>query len=131
VDFVHDELSTGRKLRVLTIVDPFSRFSPAIDPRFSCCAEDVVATIDRVCAVICFPKMIRVDQGSEFVSGDLDPTAYANGVTLDFSRSGKRTDDAFIQAFNDWLRAECLNITGFISLADAREKSEVWGRYHN
>ena len=68
MDFVHDQLATGRKLRILTIVDIFSRFSPAIDPRFSYRAEDVVATLDRVCAELGFPKTIRVDQGSEVVS---------------------------------------------------------------
>jgi putative transposase len=131
MDFVHDQLSTGRKLRVLTIVDTFSRFSPAVDPRFSYRAEDVVATLDRVCAVIGFPKTIRVDQGSEFISRDLDLWAYANGVTLEFSRPGKPTDNAFIEAFNGRLRAECLNTCWFLSLADAREKLEAWRRYYN
>ena len=76
MDFVHDQLATGRKLRILTIVDIFSRFSPAIDPRFSYRAENVVATLDRVCSELGFPKSIRVDQGSEFVSRDLDLWAY-------------------------------------------------------
>jgi putative transposase len=63
MDFIHDQLATGRKLRVLTIVDTWSRFSPAVDPRFSYRAGDVVATLDRVCAEVGFPKTIRVDQG--------------------------------------------------------------------
>lgn len=49
MDFVHDQLATGRKLRVLTIVDTWSRFSPAVDPRFSYRGEDVAATLERVC----------------------------------------------------------------------------------
>ena len=65
MDFVHDQLATGRKIRVLTVVDTFSRFSPVIDPKFSYRAEDVVATLERVCAGIGYPKIIRVDQGSE------------------------------------------------------------------
>ena len=59
---------TGQKIRVLTVVDTFSRFSPVIDPRFSYRAEDVVATLERVCVATGYPKTIRVDQGSEFVS---------------------------------------------------------------
>jgi putative transposase len=47
MDFVHDQLATGRKLRILTIVDAYSRFSPAIDPRFSYRGEDVVETMER------------------------------------------------------------------------------------
>jgi putative transposase len=131
MDFIHDQFPTGRKPRILTIVDIFSRFSPAIDPRFSCRAENVVATLDRVCAELGFPKTIRVDQGSEFVSRDLDLWAYANGVTLDFPRPGKATDNAFIEAFNGRLRAECLNTCWFLSLADAREKLEAWRGYYN
>jgi len=76
MDFVHDQLATGQKIRVLTVVDTFSRFSPAIDPRFSYRAEDVVATLERVCDAMGYPKTIRVDQGSEFVSRDLDLWAY-------------------------------------------------------
>lgn len=49
MDFVHDQLAMGRKIRVLTIVDTFTRFSPAVDPRFSYRGEDVVLTLERVC----------------------------------------------------------------------------------
>lgn len=99
----------------------FSRFSPMIDPRFSYRAEDVVAVLEQVCATVVYPKTIRVDQGAEFISRDLDLWAYANNVTLDFSRPGKPTDNAFIEAFNGRLRAECLNAHWFLTLADARE----------
>jgi putative transposase len=128
MDFVHDQLATGRKLRILTVVDTFSRFSPAIDPRFSYRGEDVVQTLERVCKSIGYPETIRVDQGSEFISRDLDLWAYQNDVTLDFSRPGKPTDNAFIESFNGRFRAECLNTHWFLSLADAREKLEHWRR---
>ena len=60
------------RIRVLTVLDTFSRYVPALDPRFSYRGEDVVATLERVCRQIGYPKTIRVDQGSEFVSRDLD-----------------------------------------------------------
>jgi putative transposase len=129
MDFVHDQLALGRKIRVLTVVDIFSKFSPVINPRFSYRGEDVVRTLERVCAQTGYPRTIRVDQGSEFVSRDLDLWAYAHGVTLDFSRPGKPTDNAFIEAFNSKLRAECLNAHWFMSLEDARQKLEDWRRY--
>jgi putative transposase len=53
-------------------------------------------TLDRVCRQTGYPKTIRVDQGSEFVSRDMDLWAYQRGVTLDFPRPGKPTDNAFI-----------------------------------
>ena len=131
MDFVHDQLATGRKLRVLTVVDTFSRFSPVIDPRFSYRGEDVVQTLEKICKRFGFPKSIRVDQGSEFISRDLDLWAYQNDVVLDFSRPGKPTDNAFIESFNGKFRAECLNAHWFLSLDDARSKMEDWRRDYN
>ena len=131
MDFVHDQLAAGRKIRILTVVDTFSRFSPIIDPRFSYKGPDVVAKLDGVCRKVGYPKTIRVDNGSEFVSRDMDLWAYQNDVTLDFSRPGKPTDNAFIESFNSKLRSECLNAHWFISMADACEKLERWRRHYN
>jgi putative transposase len=63
-------------------------------------AQDVVAALEQTCSSIGYPTAIRVDQGSEF-SRDLDLWAYANGVTLDFSRSGKPTDNAYSKPSTD------------------------------
>ncbi len=131
MDFVHDQLATGARLRVLTVVDIFSRYAAVIDPRFSYRGEDVVQTLERICATVGYPKTIRVDQGTEFVSRDGDLWAYAHEVTLDFSRPGKPTDNADIEAFNGRFRAECLSTHWFLTLADAREKMEAWRRYYN
>ena len=78
----------------------------------------------RVCRVVGYPRSIRVDQGSEFISRDLDLWAYPRGVILDFSRPGKPTDNSFIESFDGKLRAECLNTHWFMSLDDARAKLE-------
>ena len=131
IDFVHDQLATGKKIWVLTVVDTFSWFSPAFDPRFSYKGEAVVLTLERVCKNIGYPKSIRVDQGSEFISRDLDLWAYANNVTLDFSRPSKPTDNSFIESFNGKFRSECLNTRWFMSLDDARQKMEEWRRDYN
>jgi len=116
---------------VLTIVDTFSRFSPVLEPRFTFRGVDVVQVLESICRQLGFLATIRVDQGTEFVSRDLDLWAYQRGVTLDFSRPGKPTDNAFIEAFNGRSRAECLNTHWFMSLADASEKLEAWRRYYN
>lgn len=96
MDFVHDQLATGRK-----------------------CREHG------------YPKSIRVDQGSEFISRDLDLWAYQKDVVLDFSRPGKPTDNSFIESFNGKFRAECLNAHWFLTLDDARQKMEHWRRDYN
>jgi len=94
-------------------------------------AEQVVEAVSRIMAVRGAPKSIRVDNRPEFVSKALDRWAYENGVTLDFSRPGKPTDNAFIEPFNGRLRDECLNAHWFLSLADARAKIEAWRRHYN
>jgi putative transposase len=91
----------------------------------------VAEVLGRIGEDRALPKNIRVDNGPEFVSKVLDQWAYLNGVALDFSRPGKPTDNAFIEAFNGLLRQECLNENWFMSLDDAREKVEVWRQEYN
>lgn len=67
-------------------------------------------TLEQICSVNGYPKTVSVDQGTEFVSRDLNLWAYTKGVMLDFTRPGKPTEDnAFIESFNGKFRAECLN----------------------
>ncbi len=131
MDFMSDQLFDGRRIRILTVVDAFSRLSPAIEVRQSYRGSDVVETLERVTALYGTPKTIRVDNGPEFVSKDLDLWAYMNGVVLDFSRPGKPTDNAFVESFDRKFRAECLDASWFLSLEDARSKSEAWRRDYN
>ena len=80
-----DQTFDGHKLRVLTIVDNFSRVSPAIEVRRRYTGYDVVRTLERATGQYGLPRTIRVDNGPEFVSKEVDVWAYAKGVTLDFS----------------------------------------------
>lgn len=75
--------------------------------------------------------MIKTDNGSEFISKALDKWAYEHQVTLDFSRPGKPTDNAFIESFNGRFRQECLNTHWFLSLDDAKSKIEAWRQGYN
>jgi putative transposase len=131
MDFVHDQLFDGRKIRILTVVDLFTRLSPAIDVRQNYRGADVVATLERVARELGYPKTIRLDNGPEFISKELDLWAFMRGVTLDFSRPGKPTDNAFIESLNGKFRAECLNASWFLSLDEARQKCEAWRRDYN
>lgn len=127
MDFVADQLFTGKRLRSLTVVDNFSRECMEITVDHSLKGEDVVRSMNKIydrCGRK--PLRIKVDNGSEFISKALDKWAYENGVTLVFSRPGKPTDNAFIESFNGSFRDECLNAHWFLSLEDAREKIEAW-----
>ena len=130
MDFVHDRLADGRPFRLLTLVDNFSRVSPAIECDFSLNGPRVVAVLERL-KENGLPQTIKVDNGSEFISKALDTWAHRHGVKLEFSRPGKPTDNAFIESFNGRLRQECLNQNWFLSLADARETIENWRQDYN
>ena len=85
-------------------------------------------TLERVTAIYGAPKTIRVDNGPEFISRDMDLWAWSNGVTLDFSRPGKPTDNAYVESFNGKVRAECIDQNWFLSLDDTRSKCEAYRR---
>ncbi len=128
---LHDQLATGSKLRILTVVDTFRRFSLAVVPRFGFRVPDMIEVLERVCGEVGYPAPIRVDQGSEFISRDLDLWAYTRNVTLDFSRPDNPTDNAFTESFNGKFRAECLNQHRIMSLDDTVRKREAWLRDYN
>ena len=126
MDFMSDELFDGRNISLLTIVDHFTRESLAIEVGQRMRGNEVVSVLERLACGRKLPRSIRVDNGPEFTSKVLDQWTYANGVTLDFSRPGEPTDNAFIESFNGSVRMECLNENWFLSLDDAKEKVEAW-----
>lgn len=131
MDFVSDTLFDGRRFRALTIVDNFSRECLGIKADQGITGAQVVGLLERICFSRGAPGMIRVDNGPEFISKALDKWAYENTVTLDFSRPGKPTDNAFIESFNGSFRDECLNVNWFQTLGDARAKIETWRKEYN
>jgi putative transposase len=126
MDFVADTLLDGRRFRALTVVDNYSRHSQIIEPDFTLTGKKVVAALERVAKQCGYPKIITVDNGSEFTSKALDAWAYAHEVKLDVIRPGKPVENAVIESFNGRFRDECLNAQVFVSLHDARQKIEAW-----
>jgi putative transposase len=131
MDFVSVALADGRKARVLTVLDVFTREAVAVraDARFT--AGMVVRVLEELAYLRGVPTSLRVDNGPEFAGKMLDLWAYFNHVTLDFSRPGKPTDNAFIESFNGRLRQECLDPHWFTCLDDLRAKTEDWRREYN
>ena len=113
-------------------MDNYSRQCLAIEVSPTLKAEQVVVVMERLRQEHGWvPERLKVDNGSEFISKALDKWAYENKVILDFSRPGKPTYNPFIESFNGSFRDECLNVHWFLSLADAREKIEVWRPDYN
>jgi putative transposase len=128
---MHDELFDGRRLWVLTVVDTWSRVCPVMRVCRSATAMVVIDALDEAGRRFGLPHTIRVDQGSQFTSKEFDLWAYANGVTLDFSRPGRPVDNAYAESFNARVRMECLGQHWFLDLDDACRKVEAWRREYN
>jgi putative transposase len=113
-------------------VDNYGRKCHALEVGQSLKGMDVVRIMNQVRQEYgSFPERIQVDNGTEFISKDFDRWAYENGVTLDYSRPGRPTDNPFIESFNGSFRDECLNTNWFLSLEDARSKIESFRRDYN
>lgn len=131
MDFVSDSLFNGSRFRVLTVVDNYSRECIALEVGQSIRGKEVTAILNHLKFIRGVPRSIRVDNGSEFVSKAVDQWAYANKVSLDFSRPGKPIDNAFAESFNGSFRDECLNVNWFLSFDDACVKIETWRNDYN
>jgi putative transposase len=131
MDFVHDALLDGRAFRVLTVIDQWSRWSPILEVAQNLSGSSVAEALDRAISQHGKPRTITVDNGTEFTFRALDEWAYRRGVTLDFIRPGKPTENGFIESFNSKLRDECLNANQFLSIDDARSKIEAWRTDYN
>lgn len=119
MDFIHDRLASGHAIRILSVVDVFTRECVALVPQMRFRGDDVARCLSIAGATRGLPAVIQADNGSEFTSRAVDHWAYWNDVRLDFSRPGKPTDNAHIESFHNSVRRECLTQCYFIDLADA------------
>lgn len=126
MDFMQDALFDGRRIRILAIIDTFTRECVRVEVDTSIRGQRVVAALSQVASMRGLPENIIVDNGPEFISNVLDAWAYERGVKLHFIRPGKPVDNAFIESFNGRLRDECLNQNWFMSLGHARQIIEDW-----
>lgn len=127
LDFVQDTLSWGRKFRMLTVIDAYTRESLAIEVDTSLSGLRVARVLERVAAERGGrPAEIVLDNGPELTSRALDQWAYERGVDLQFIDPGKPQQNGYIESFNGKLRDECLNEHWFLSLPHAQQTIEEW-----
>lgn len=131
MDFVSDALGNGRRIRVLTVIDDFTRECLATEVDTSLPGLRVRRVLDRLSVERGLPGLIVVDNGPEFAGRVLDEWAYANGVRLHFIDPGKPVQNAYVESFNGRLRDECLNEHWFMNLAEARTIVETWRDDYN
>jgi putative transposase len=131
MDFMADRLEDGRRMRILTVTDVFTRECLAVEVDLSLPSARVVRVLEHLVTARAAPAVITVDNGSEFYSRRTDAWAYQRGIRLLFSRPGKPMDNPFIESFNGRLRDEHLNVELFFSVADAQRKLLEWQRDYN
>jgi len=131
MDFVSDSLSSGRRFRILSVIDNFSRECLAAEADTSIGGKRVVRVLSRIAYIRGLPESIVVDNGPEFIGNALDEWAYQRGIRLHFIRPGKPVENAYIESFNGRLRDECLNQNWFLTLEHAREVIEEWRMDYN
>lgn len=131
LDFVHDSLWNGRRLRCLTIIDCSSRYSPAIKVGFSLSSCDVIRTLNQLAVVRGLPSVITLDNGPELTSKALAKWSQKHGVSLDFIEPGKPMQNGYCESFNGTFRHECLDANWFTSLSHARNTIEQWRNEYN
>jgi putative transposase len=131
MDFMSDTCASRRRLKILTIVDDFSKVSPGIMADTSIPSRKVIAYLDQIALLHGYPDRIRVDNGPEFTSAVFHQWAEEQHIIIEHTRPGKPSDNAFIESFNGKVRDECLNEHWFINVSDAQEKIGAWREAYN
>ena len=128
IDFVSDQLASGRRFRVLNIVDDFTRECVGQLTDTSISGARMVRFMDELGRK---PKTIVCDNGPELTSKAMFFWAKDRNIKLQFIQPGKPTQNAFVESFNGKFREYCLNLHWFRSLSEARSVIDDWRQHYN
>lgn len=131
LDFVHDAVECGRTIRVLSVVDAYTRECLALEVDTSFASRRVTRVLDQIITERGRPEAIRCDNGPELTSRHFLAWCVERGIELIHIQPGKPTQNARIESFNGRLREECLNLSWFQNLFDARRKIAAWRTEYN
>lgn len=131
LDFVSDALATGRAIRVLTVVDSFTRECLALEVDTSLSSQRVTRTLEQLVEQRGIPESIRCDNGPEFTSRHFLSWCEEHKIPLIHIQPGKPIQNGHVESFNGRFRDECLNSNWFRNLVDARRKITQWQQEYN
>ena len=131
MDFMSDQLSSGRRIRLFNVIDDFTKQCHAITVDTSIGGHRVARELTRLIDLNGRPEFIVCDNGTEFTSMAMFDWAQRSGIGLQFIQPGKPSQNGFCEAFNSRLRDECLNESLFSSLREAQEITERWRYAYN
>ena len=120
LDFVHDAVASGRSIRVLNVIDAYTRESLAMEVDTSFAGLRVTRVLDQIIAERGLPRAIRCDNGPELTSRHFLAWALDRKIDLVHIQPGKPTQNAYVESFNSKLREECLRVSWFQNLFEAR-----------
>ncbi len=131
LDFVHDRLASGRAVRVLGVVDTFTRECLALEVDTSFASRRVTRVLDEIIAERGRPQRLVMDNGSELTSRHFLSWGVEWKLELAYIQPGKPVQNAHVESFNGKLRDECLNVNWFRNLWQARVRVNAWRREYN
>ena len=131
LDFVHDAVECGRAIRVLSVVDAYTRECPALEVDTSFASRRVTRVLEQVMAERGVPGAIRCDNGPEFTSRHFLAWCVEWKIELLHIQPGKPTQNGRVESFHGRLREECLNVSWFQNLFDAKRKIAAWRKEYN
>jgi putative transposase len=131
MDFMHDTLLNGRKVRILNIIDDFNRQALCIDADYSHSGISVSRALNRLAEQHGKPIQIRCDNGPEFLSYALADYCTKQNITLKYIQPGKPTQNAYIERFNRSYREDILDAYLFEGLEELRDLSWEWMNDYN
>jgi len=131
LDFVHDAVECGRAIRVLSVVDAYTRECLALEVDTSFASRRVTRVLDAIVAERGQPLAIRCDNGPELTSRHFLAWCVERQIELVHIQPGKPTQNARIESFHGRLRDECLTMSWFQNLFDARRKIAAWRTDYN
>lgn len=131
IDFMSDALWDGRKIRLLNVIDDYNREVLMIETDTSLPTLRVIRCLTEIGKGRGLPKMIRVDNGPEFISAKLDMWCKENKIQLIFIQPGEPTQNAFIERLNGTFRRDILNAYVFKSIQEVKDISKEWMHDYN
>jgi putative transposase len=131
LDFVHDAVECGRAIRVLSVVDAYTRECLALEVDTSFASRRVTRVLDAIVAERGQPQAIRYDNGPELTSRHFLAWCVERQIELVHIQPGKPTQNARVESFHGRLREECLSVSWFQNLFDARRKIAAWRKEYN
>jgi len=131
LDFVHDAVECGRAIRVLSVLDTYTRECLALEVDTSFASRRVTRVLEGIIAERGQPQSIRCDNGPELTSRHFLAWCVERRIELAHIQPGKPTQNGHVESFNGRLREECLNVSWFQNLFDARRKIAAWRREYN